>query len=319
MEARSGNVEVSRAGARLGEVGSSDVDLVARMATTRRDLKVWETDFLRAHGRQPNKDDAAAAPGVKEMYGLYRSLKSKLEKENATGLKEETALVTRLGNVREELAKLERDVEARARHEGDRADAAKELRDLEAACKELQKGDAKRKEALDDAAEAAADAEADAARKKKAARSLTNGKKASFQEVQAAVDAAARGAERAARADATLAALAADRETLETRVADADAEAKRAAAAIGDHASGNASRQAMKKAIDANVNLRSARSARAAAASDVADLEDDRSGDAARRRELAARHDKLARDLNRLVSRRGEYVGRRSNEASVAK
>ena len=83
MEARSGNVEVSRAGARLGEVGSSDVDLVARMATTRRDLKVWETDFLRAHGRQPNKDDAAAAPGVKEMYGLYRSLKSKLDKENA--------------------------------------------------------------------------------------------------------------------------------------------------------------------------------------------------------------------------------------------
>ncbi|EGB11145.1 hypothetical protein AURANDRAFT_5421, partial [Aureococcus anophagefferens] len=34
---------------------------------------------------------------------------------------------------------------------------------------------------------------------------------------------------------------------------------------------------------------------------------------------LAARHDKLARDLNRLVSRRGEYVGRRSSEASVAK
>ncbi|KAK7234110.1 G-quadruplex DNA binding protein [Aureococcus anophagefferens] len=46
----------------------------------------------------------------------------------------------------------------------------------------------------------------------------------------------------------------------ETRVADADAEAKRAAAAIGDHASGNASRQAMKKAIGDNVNLRSARS-----------------------------------------------------------
>ena len=245
--------------------------------------------------------------------------KAKLEKENATGLKEETALVTRLGNVREELAKLERDVEARGRHEGDRADAANELKDLEAACKDLQKGDAKRKEALDDANEAAADAEADAARKKKAARSLTNGKKASFQEVQAAVDAAARGAERAAGADETLAALAADRETLETRVADADAEAKRAAAAIGDHASGNASRQAMKKAIDDNVNLRSARSARAAAASDVADLEDDRSGDAARRKELAARHDKLARDLNRLVSRRGEYVGRRSTEASVAK
>ena len=77
--------------------------------------------------------------------------------------------------------------------------------------------------------------------------------------------------------------------------------------------------EGMKKAIDDNVNLRSARSARAAAASDVADLEDDRSGDAARRKELAARHDKLARDLNRLVSRRGEYVGRRSTEASVAK
>lgn len=66
----------------MGEAGSSDGDLVARMAKTRRDLKAWETDFLRAHGRQPNKDDAAAAPGVKEMYGLYRSLKSKLEKEN---------------------------------------------------------------------------------------------------------------------------------------------------------------------------------------------------------------------------------------------
>ena len=82
MEARGGDVGVSRAGARLGEASSSDGDLVARMAKTRRDLKVWETDFLRAHGRQPNKDDAAAAPGVKEMYGLYRSLKSKLDKEN---------------------------------------------------------------------------------------------------------------------------------------------------------------------------------------------------------------------------------------------
>ena len=82
MEARGGDVGVSRAGARLGEAGSSDGDLVARMAKTRRDLKAWETDFHRAHGRQPNKDDAAAAPGVKEMYGLYRSLKSKLEKEN---------------------------------------------------------------------------------------------------------------------------------------------------------------------------------------------------------------------------------------------
>mmetsp|Transcript_31459 Transcript_31459/g.102206 ORF Transcript_31459/g.102206 Transcript_31459/m.102206 type:complete len:301 (-) Transcript_31459:55-957(-) len=67
------------------------------------------------------------------------------------------------------------------------------------------------------------------------------------------------------------------------------------------------------------VDACASRSARAAAASDVADLEDDRSGDAARRKELAARHDKLARDLNRLVSRRGEYVGRRSSEASVAK
>ncbi|KAH8043509.1 hypothetical protein JL722_15179 [Aureococcus anophagefferens] len=223
--------------------------------------------------------------------------KAKLEKENATGLKEETAL-------------------ARTRHEGDRADAAKELKDLEAACKELQKGDAKRKEALDDANEVAADAEADAARKKKAARSLTNGKKASFQEVQAAVDAAARGAERAAGADGTRRAAPTANPRDARRRRRRGGEARR-----GGHRRPRVGQREPPGHEEGHRRQRefAVRAVRAAAASDVADLEDDRSGDAARRTELAARHDKLARDLNRLVSRRGEYVGRRSTEASVAK
>ena len=85
MEASRGDVGLAKAGAPGGDVPSSDGDLVSRMAKTRRDLKVWETAFAKTHGRQPSKEDAAAAPGVKEMYGAYRSLKAKLDKENTLG------------------------------------------------------------------------------------------------------------------------------------------------------------------------------------------------------------------------------------------
>jgi hypothetical protein len=84
MEAPRGDVALARAGVSGADASScQDGDLAARMAKTRRELKVWETEFATAHGRAPNKDDAALASGVKEMYGLYRSLKGKLDKENA--------------------------------------------------------------------------------------------------------------------------------------------------------------------------------------------------------------------------------------------
>ena len=63
--------------------GGGGDDASARMARVRVRLKTWESDFHRAHGRQPNQEDARAAPGVREMYGEYRSLKAIVEKENA--------------------------------------------------------------------------------------------------------------------------------------------------------------------------------------------------------------------------------------------
>ena len=58
-------------------------DLAARLETVRVRLKTWEGDFARTHGRQPNRDDARAAPGMREMYGEYRELKAAMDKENA--------------------------------------------------------------------------------------------------------------------------------------------------------------------------------------------------------------------------------------------
>ena len=86
MEAPRGAIAGDRAPASTsGAPGPSAAggDLAARLETVRVRLKTWEVDFARTHGRQPNRDDARAAPGMREMYGEYRELKAAMDKENA--------------------------------------------------------------------------------------------------------------------------------------------------------------------------------------------------------------------------------------------